>query len=53
MYRVNNKERLRLINTTQALVMPSLWEGFGLPALEAMACGTVVMTSRAGALPGA
>ena len=48
---VNNEERLQLINTTQALVMPSLWEGFGLPALEAMACGTPVIAGRAGALP--
>ncbi|MCY3536718.1 MAG: glycosyltransferase family 4 protein [Synechococcus sp. SB0662_bin_45] len=48
---VNDKERLWLINTTQALVIPSLWEGFGLPALEAMACGTAVIAGRAGALP--
>jgi glycosyltransferase involved in cell wall biosynthesis len=33
-----------------ALVMPSLDEGFGLPALEAMACGTAVITSNAPAL---
>jgi glycosyltransferase involved in cell wall biosynthesis len=32
-------------------VLPSLEEGFGLPALEAMACGTAVITSTAGALP--
>jgi glycosyltransferase involved in cell wall biosynthesis len=32
-------------------VLPSLDEGFGLPALEAMACGTPVVTSNAGALP--
>ena len=33
------------------LVLPSLMEGFGLPALEAMACGTPVIASRAGSLP--
>jgi glycosyltransferase involved in cell wall biosynthesis len=34
-----------------ALVCPSLWEGFGLPALEALACGTPVLASDRGALP--
>jgi glycosyltransferase involved in cell wall biosynthesis len=34
-----------------ALVCPSLAEGFGLPVLEAMACGTPVVCARAGALP--
>jgi glycosyltransferase involved in cell wall biosynthesis len=40
-----------LINRAIALVFPSLWEGFGLPALEAMACGTPVITSNLSALP--
>jgi len=34
-----------------ALVCPSLDEGFGLPVLEAMACGTPAVCARAGALP--
>ena len=34
-----------------ALVLPSRFEGFGFPALEAMRCGTAVIASRAGALP--
>jgi glycosyltransferase involved in cell wall biosynthesis len=35
----------------EATVFPSLYEGFGLPILEAMACGTPVIASHAGSLP--
>jgi glycosyltransferase involved in cell wall biosynthesis len=34
-----------------AFVFPSLYEGFGLPPLEAMACGTPVVTSNVSSLP--
>jgi glycosyltransferase involved in cell wall biosynthesis len=41
----------RTVAGATALVLPSLYEGFGLPALEAMACGRPVLAARAGALP--
>ncbi|MGC1395456.1 MAG: glycosyltransferase family 1 protein, partial [Coleofasciculaceae cyanobacterium] len=40
-----------IINQALALVFPSLWEGFGLPVLEAMACGTPVITANISSLP--
>lgn len=40
-----------IINQAIALIFPSLWEGFGLPVLEAMACGTPVITSNISSLP--
>ena len=39
-----------LYNLADALVFPSLYEGFGLPVVEAMACGTPVITSSTGSL---
>ncbi|MCX5965593.1 MAG: glycosyltransferase family 1 protein [Cyanobacteria bacterium] len=48
---VNYKELPVLINHAIALVFPSLWEGFGLPILEAMACGTPVITSNVSSMP--
>jgi len=41
----------QIINQATALVFPSLWEGFGFPVLEAMACGTPVITSNLSSLP--
>lgn len=40
-----------VISNAVALVFPTFWEGFGLPALEAMACGTPVITSNLASLP--
>jgi glycosyltransferase involved in cell wall biosynthesis len=41
----------RLLARAVAFVFPSLYEGFGLPPLEAMACGTAVVCSQASSLP--
>ncbi|MBD2103179.1 glycosyltransferase family 1 protein [Leptolyngbya sp. FACHB-261] len=48
---VPSNELPKLLNQALALVFPSLWEGFGLPVLEAMACGTPVITSNLSSLP--
>lgn len=40
-----------LLSGALAYVFPSLYEGFGLPVLEAMACGTPVLTSNTSSLP--
>ncbi|WP_171236678.1 glycosyltransferase family 1 protein [Ruegeria sp. HKCCA6837] len=48
---IDDSELAALLNTSDALVFPSLWEGFGLPALEAMSCGTPVLSSDRGSLP--
>jgi glycosyltransferase involved in cell wall biosynthesis len=43
---VSDSELCRLYNTCTVFVMPSLDEGFGLPAVEAMSCGRAVIVSR-------
>jgi alpha-1,3-rhamnosyl/mannosyltransferase len=43
--------RPTLLTGARAFVYPSLYEGFGLPPLEAMACGTPVLTSNVASLP--
>ncbi|MCJ7652517.1 MAG: glycosyltransferase [Actinobacteria bacterium] len=59
----NNRQRIKLIgyvpqdelpalyNAALATVYPSLYEGFGLPVLESMACGTPVITSNNSSIP--
>ena len=49
--RLSVEELARLYGESEVLVSPSLYEGFGLPAAEAMACGTPVVATTAGAFP--
>jgi glycosyltransferase involved in cell wall biosynthesis len=48
---VSDTELLQLYNACDVFVFPSFYEGFGLPALEAMACGRAVACSETSALP--
>ena len=48
---VSQDDLVALYNGATALVFPSLYEGFGLPPLEAMACGCPVAAANTGALP--
>jgi glycosyltransferase involved in cell wall biosynthesis len=47
---VSESDLVLLINAAAVLAYPSLYEGFGLPPIEAMACGTPVITTNAGGL---
>lgn len=42
---------VQVYNAADVLLLPSLYEGFGMPVLEAMACGTPVITSNVSSLP--
>jgi glycosyltransferase involved in cell wall biosynthesis len=48
---VPDSDLAALLSGAQAFVFPSLYEGFGFPVLEAMACGTPVVCSTASSLP--
>lgn len=48
---VEERDKPALVSAASCYVQPSLYEGFGLPILEAMACGTFVVSSTAGSLP--
>ncbi len=48
---VTDEELLQLYNACELFVFPSFYEGFGLPILEAMACGRAVACSNSSAMP--
>ncbi|MBE7421023.1 MAG: D-inositol-3-phosphate glycosyltransferase [Rhodocyclaceae bacterium] len=48
---VSEEELVALYNRATVFAYPSIFEGFGLPVIEAMACGTPVLTSCASSLP--
>lgn len=48
---VSDEDLMLLYNAADVYVYPSIYEGFGLPILEAMACGTPVVTSNTTSMP--
>lgn len=48
---ISDEELAQVYNLATLFVYPSLYEGFGLPVLEAMACGTAVVSSGLSSLP--
>ncbi len=48
---IDENDLAMLYSAARVLIFPSLYEGFGLPVLEAMACGTPVIASNAASLP--
>ncbi|HRF88240.1 MAG TPA: glycosyltransferase family 4 protein [Pseudomonadales bacterium] len=48
---ISTEQLVQHYNEAEIVVCPSLYEGFGLPAGEAMSCGTAVISSNGGALP--
>lgn len=50
-YIKDDQDLVHLYNGAECFLFPSLYEGFGLPVLEAMACGVAVITSNISSLP--
>jgi glycosyltransferase involved in cell wall biosynthesis len=48
---ISDPELAELVGSAEVACVPSLYEGFSLPTAEAMACGTPLVASRAGAIP--
>jgi glycosyltransferase involved in cell wall biosynthesis len=48
---ISDEDLATLLASAEVMCVPSLYEGFSLPTVEAMSCGTPVVASRAGALP--
>jgi glycosyltransferase involved in cell wall biosynthesis len=48
---VSDEELARIVASAEVACVPSLYEGFSLPTVEAMACATPLVVSRAGAIP--
>jgi len=48
---VDNSDMPLLYNGAELFAFPSLWEGFGIPIIESMACGTPVVTSNNSCIP--
>jgi glycosyltransferase involved in cell wall biosynthesis len=49
--RISHEELVKKYSSAEVAVVPSLYEGFGFPAAEAMSCGLPVISTTAGALP--
>ncbi|MDA3850444.1 MAG: glycosyltransferase family 1 protein, partial [Spirochaetaceae bacterium] len=48
---ISEEKSIELYNGAEIFIFPSFYEGFGMPNLEAMACGTPVITSSVFAIP--
>jgi glycosyltransferase involved in cell wall biosynthesis len=48
---ISDTELAEVVGSAEIACVPSLYEGFSLPTVEAMACGTPLVVSRAGAIP--